>query len=1133
MEDMEADRSLAGCVDEQREIHPLWRVPSKQKEGFPHHVISSNLSSKSSQPCQQHERGGRLGDVQPFPRPADCAHFHYEYVTLTSLQLSLVEDEGGGGPRGHLGGFRSQEEETKGLHHGVSTASQEQRRDQVVFVVVLCKGRSWVVERNIEDFHELDSRLHSCIYKRHYSKLPKLRTSVQPLFAVLSAYLSRLSQLADDSLICASVLTWFELDNYGGRLADEASCVNIPAILAARVVQSYQAAAPDELSLQVGDFVSIIDRPAEGEPGWWRGKLKFEVGFFPGDCVEPIEEGSPCSVPGPLAVRPVHRSKVALLLRGFFGVRPPRSTLRRRGILKERLFGCDLGEHLMNSGEKVPRVVVCCCEFLEKVGLVDGIYRHSGSISNLQRLRHEFDSEMVPNLASEPYSLDIHCVSSLCKLYFRELPNPLLTYPLYHYFTEAVAAATEEDQLRQTKVAIEQLPPPHYRTFCYLLSHLCFMASQSNLTSMDARNLAIVWAPNLLRSREVESGVIGSRAFFEVRAQATVLEFIITHGHRLIDLNSSHQTAQPRPKSLGGASSAKLLSLAEAQALSRQVVVSEEPGGDAEEMRENDRDGVNQSERLHPRALRRIAVGGGGGSTGSTGEVKGPAMARSGWRSFFQLTKGTGAVRRRLQRHNTSPEGGLGWRSRSEESLSALASKCVPPLRPPRPRSSEDLQPVVPEARSSPHSPFRAAKFKPPDIANFLGSRSRERRSDGTVLEDMFVFVAPSQPPIPPLSRPPPSEAPPPYSPPRPLSLSAISPPATLQSSSEELQHLSFQVSSPCPPCLPPQNSGIQSQQFNSEKHSALPPRSRSSRGTSTSSKEAIFAVTSTYNLVTNQEVAPVMLAPVVLPQRNLVNVQHHPRPSVLRPKTAFFHNGKVHYRSSLEPVHTSHPIPSPRSSSYHVRTRSDPDWVAINPSTNLNDVVGGVVRCNNRSTTRPVESPPDVLPDLTLHFHNSARQLHSGHIQEKAGSPSRLPEQRVYRPQEGPSRFHVPSPTLLKTCCSTSRTTMTTFSAPTVHTSRQDVHGVQGVVGVGGRFFWRDGTGDPALTHHQTYDVERPVEMRQVPLRHVAPPPNSHPRREFSSTDLDWQEKEGVGGLEPKLVVPPKYSSNLLRSDL
>jgi len=29
---------------------------------------------------------------------------------------------------------------------------------------------------------------------------------------------------------------------------------------------------------------------------------------------------------------------------------------------------------------------------------------------------------------------DIHCISSLLKLYFRELPNPLLTYQLYDKF---------------------------------------------------------------------------------------------------------------------------------------------------------------------------------------------------------------------------------------------------------------------------------------------------------------------------------------------------------------------------------------------------------------------------------------------------------------------------------------------------------------------------------------------------------------------------------------------------------------------------------------------------------------------------------------------------------------------------
>lgn len=48
---------------------------------------------------------------------------------------------------------------------------------------------------------------------------------------------------------------------------------------------------------------------------------------------------------------------------------------------------------------------------------------------------HEFDSEQIPDLTKDIYIQDIHCVGSLCKLYFRELPNPLLTYQLYEKFS--------------------------------------------------------------------------------------------------------------------------------------------------------------------------------------------------------------------------------------------------------------------------------------------------------------------------------------------------------------------------------------------------------------------------------------------------------------------------------------------------------------------------------------------------------------------------------------------------------------------------------------------------------------------------------------------------------------------------
>ncbi|KAM3910031.1 uncharacterized protein RB166_021376 [Leptodactylus fuscus] len=66
------------------------------------------------------------------------------------------------------------------------------------------------------------------------------------------------------------------------------------------------------------------------------------------------------------------------------------------------------------------------------------------------------------------------------------------------------------------------------------MRHLVRMASYSSQTNMHARNLAIVWAPNLLRSKDIEStGFNGTAAFMEVRVQSIVVEFILTHVEQL------------------------------------------------------------------------------------------------------------------------------------------------------------------------------------------------------------------------------------------------------------------------------------------------------------------------------------------------------------------------------------------------------------------------------------------------------------------------------------------------------------------------------------------------------------------------------------------------------------------------
>ncbi|XP_044305130.1 rho GTPase-activating protein 30 isoform X2 [Varanus komodoensis] len=207
-----------------------------------------------------------------------------------------------------------------------------------------------------------------------------------------------------------------------------------------------------------------------------------------------------------------------------------RQKVKRKAAAKDRVFGCDLVEHLQLSGQDVPQVLKSCTEFVEHHGIVDGIYRLSGISSNIQKLRLEFDAERSPDLNKDVYLQDIHCVSSLCKAYFRELPNPLLTYQLYDKFADAVAIQMEEGRLEKIKEVLKELPSPHYRTLEFLMKHLVHMASHSAQTNMHVRNLAIVWAPNLLRSKDIElSGFNGTAAFMEVRIQSIVVEFILTH----------------------------------------------------------------------------------------------------------------------------------------------------------------------------------------------------------------------------------------------------------------------------------------------------------------------------------------------------------------------------------------------------------------------------------------------------------------------------------------------------------------------------------------------------------------------------------------------------------------------------
>ncbi|XP_036209145.1 rho GTPase-activating protein 32 isoform X4 [Myotis myotis] len=620
-----------------------------------------------------------------FPKMAECAHFHYENVEFGSIQLSLSEE---------------QNDVTK---NGCES------KELVYLVHIACQGKSWIVKRSYEDFRVLDKHLHLCIYDRRFSQLSELprsdalKDSPESVTQMLMAYLSRLSAIAGNKINCGPALTWMEIDNKGNHLlVHEESSINTPAVGAAHVIKRYTARAPDELTLEVGDIVSVIDMPPKVLSTWWRGKHGFQVGLFPGHCVELINQKVPPSVTNSVP-KPVSKKhgKLITFLRTFMKSRPTKQKLKQRGILKERVFGCDLGEHLLNSGFEVPQVLQSCTAFIERYGIVDGIYRLSGVASNIQRLRHEFDSEHVPDLTKEPYVQDIHSVGSLCKLYFRELPNPLLTYQLYEKFSDAVSAATDEERLIKIHDVIQQLPPPHYRTLEFLMRHLSLLADYCSITNMHAKNLAIVWAPNLLRSKQIESACFsGTAAFMEVRIQSVVVEFILNHvdvlfSGKISEVIQEGAASLSRPKSLLISSpSTKLLTLEEAQARTQAQISSPlvtenkyiEVGEGPAALQGKFHTIIDfPLERRRPQnKMKKSPVG--------------------SWRSFFNLGKSSSVSKRKLQRNESEPsemkamalkggraEGTL-RSAKSEESLTSLHavdgdSKL---FRPRRPRSSSD-----------------------------------------------------------------------------------------------------------------------------------------------------------------------------------------------------------------------------------------------------------------------------------------------------------------------------------------------------------------------------------------------------------------------------------------------------------
>ncbi|XP_070285102.1 rho GTPase-activating protein 12 isoform X4 [Myotis yumanensis] len=213
-------------------------------------------------------------------------------------------------------------------------------------------------------------------------------------------------------------------------------------------------------------------------------------------------------------------------LKKFLTRRPTLQAVREKGYIKDQVFGANLANLCQRENDTVPKFVKLCIEYVEEYGLdVDGIYRVSGNLAVIQKLRFAVNHDEKLNLNDSKWE-DIHVITGALKMFFRELPEPLFTF---NHFNDFVNAIKQEPRQRVTAVKdlIKQLPKPNQDTMQILFRHLKRVIENGEKNRMTYQSIAIVFGPTLLKP-EKETGNIAVHTVY----QNQIVELI------LLEINS-------------------------------------------------------------------------------------------------------------------------------------------------------------------------------------------------------------------------------------------------------------------------------------------------------------------------------------------------------------------------------------------------------------------------------------------------------------------------------------------------------------------------------------------------------------------------------------------------------------------
>ncbi|XP_059646667.1 rho GTPase-activating protein 5-like [Cornus florida] len=139
-----------------------------------------------------------------------------------------------------------------------------------------------------------------------------------------------------------------------------------------------------------------------------------------------------------------------------------------------------------SRGNSVPTILLMMQRRLYAQGglQAEGIFRINAENGQEEYVREQLNRGIVP------HDIDVHCLAGLIKAWFRELPNGVLD----SLSPEQVMQAQSEEECTRL---VRLLPPTVAALLDWAINLMADVALLEHLNKMNARNIAMVFAPNM------------------------------------------------------------------------------------------------------------------------------------------------------------------------------------------------------------------------------------------------------------------------------------------------------------------------------------------------------------------------------------------------------------------------------------------------------------------------------------------------------------------------------------------------------------------------------------------------------------------------------------------------------------